>query len=215
MMNKQMANLIHPYDLYDGIVPSGNKEIPGWNSNSEVFMKLIDEIRPSIIFEVGTWLGASAINMAHHAKSISLDIKIYCVDTWLGAEEFWTTGKNDAERNLKIKNGYPQIYFDFLSNVIEHGMQDIIVPIPNTSHIGSIILSHYRLMADLIYIDGSHEYVDVKNDIQDYIPLLNPGGIMFGDDMITWKDVGKAVEDSLGKDIEIYQNNFWIFRKPK
>ena len=178
-------------------------------------MKLIDEIRPSIIFEVGTWLGASAINMAHHAKSISLDIKIYCVDTWLGAEEFWTTGKNDAERNLKIKNGYPQIYFDFLSNVIEHGMQDIIVPIPNTSHIGSIILSHYRLMADLIYIDGSHEYVDVKNDIQDYIPLLNPGGIMFGDDMITWKDVGKAVEDSLGKDIEIYQNNFWIFRKPK
>lgn len=210
-----MVNSIRPDDLYEGIVPSGNKKVPGWNSDSNIFGKLVDETKPSVIFEVGTWLGASAINMARHAKRISLDTKIYCVDTWLGAEEFWTTGKDDPERNLKTKNGYPQVYFDFLSNVVEHGMQDVIVPIPNTSHIGSIILSHRGLKADLIYIDGSHDYEDVKNDIRDYMPLLKPGGIMFGDDMIIWKDVGRAVEDSLGKDIEVYQNNFWIFRKSK
>ena len=209
-----MTNSIRPDDLYEGIVPSGNKTVPGWNSNSDVFGRLVEEAKPSIIFEVGTWLGASAINMARHTKRLSLETKIYCVDTWLGAEEFWTMGKDDPDRNLKTKNGYPQVYFDFLSNVVEHGMQDTIIPIPNTSHIGSIILSHLRLRADLIYIDGSHDYEDVKNDIRDYMPLLRPGGIMFGDDMKIWKEVGRAVEDSLGKDLEVYQDNFWIFRKP-
>ena len=209
-----MTNSIRPKDLYEGISPSGNQHVPGWNSNSDVFGRLVEETKPSIIFEVGTWLGASAINMARNAKRLSLNTKIYCVDTWLGAEEFWTTGKDDPERNLNIKNGYPRVYFDFLANVVGHGMQDVIIPIPNTSHIGSIILSHLGLKAELIYIDGSHDYEDVKNDIRDYMPLLSPGGIMFGDDMKIWKGVERAVHESLGQDLEIYQNNFWIFRKP-
>jgi predicted O-methyltransferase YrrM len=210
-----MTNSIRPDDLYEGINPSGNKRVPGWNSYSDVFGKLIAETRPSVIFEVGTWLGASAINMAGHVKKMSLDTKIYCIDTWLGAEEFWTKEKDDPQRSLKTKNGYPQVYFDFLANVVEHGAEDIIIPIPNTSHIGSIILSHLGLSAELIYIDGSHDYGDVKNDIRDYMPLLKPGGIMFGDDMRIWKGVERAVEESLGQNLEVYQNNFWIFRKPK
>lgn len=210
-----MTNSIRPEDLYEGIRPSGNKRVPGWNSYSDIFGKLISETKPSVIFEVGTWLGASAINMAGHVKKMSLDTKIYCVDTWLGAEEFWTIGKDDPERNLNTKNGYPRVYFDFLANVVEHGMQDVIIPIPNTSHIGSIILSHQRLKAELIYIDASHDYEDVKNDIRDYMPLLQPGGIMFGDDVRIWKGVERAVHESFGQDLEIYQDNFWIFRRPK
>lgn len=207
-----MANDLGPDGLYDGIGPSGNGKVFGWHSESVVFKNLVRETRPKTIVEVGTWLGASAINMAKAAKEEGLDPKVYCVDTWLGAEEFWTKWSNTPERDLKCRNGYPLVYFDFLANVVEHGMQDVIVPVPNTSHIGSMILKHRGVEADLIYIDASHEYEDVKSDIRDYMPLLKGGGVMFGDDM-DWDGVRDAVRDSLGESFEVVEDNFWIFRK--
>ncbi len=36
---------------------------------------------------------------------------------------------------------------------------------------------------DMIYIDGSHHYADVRYDITACTPLLKPGGIICGDDL--------------------------------
>jgi hypothetical protein len=199
-------------NVYDGILPSESDYVQGWNSNEPIFEDLITKIRPRNIIEVGTWLGGSAINMSKIIKKLNLDTKIYCVDTWLGAEEFWTGAAHTPERNLKCKNGYPQVYFDFLSNVVKHEVQDIIIPIPNTSFIGSKILKHMGITADLIYVDGSHEYEDVKLDIINYMDILNSNGVMFGDD-IGWGGVNKAVNEILKDDIEIIQNNFWTYQK--
>jgi len=207
-----VGNEINPKDLYEGVSPSGIRDVFGWNSRSHVFARLIGETKPNTIIEVGTWLGASAINMAEETRKAGLETKIYCVDTWLGAEEFWTRWADTPERDLKCRNGLPQVYFDFLSNVVEHGVQDMIVPVTNTSHIGSMILKHRGVEAQLIYIDGSHEYEDVRRDIQDYMPILTSGGVMFGDDM-GWKEVREAVEDSLGESFEMVEDNFWVFRK--
>lgn len=194
-------------NVYEGIKPSGNKSVAGWNSYSAEFQKIIEKQRPQTIIEVGTWLGASAIHMAGICKNLGLSTKIYCVDTWLGAEEFWTRMAGTEERNLKLKNGYPSVYFDFLANVVEHDLQEVITPVPNTSFIGSVILNHYGIKADLIYIDGSHLYEDVKSDILAYRPLLNEGGTMFGDD-IGWQSVQQAVSEVAGK----YQTlgPFWV-----
>lgn len=207
-----MANDIGPDGLYDGIEPSGDREVFGWHSRSPIFRRLVEETKPKVIFEVGTWLGASAITMAKAAKEVGLETKIYCVDTWLGAEEFWNKESDTPERDLLLRNGYPQVYFRFLANLVEHGVQDMVVPIPNTSHIGSMILRHRGLEADLIYVDGSHEYEDVRGDIRDYTPLLRDGGVMFGDD-VGWECVRRAVEDSLRDRFSIEEEDFWVFRK--
>ena len=202
------------HNVYEGIVPSSLNNVNGWHSWSPVFNKLIEEVKPNIIVEVGTWLGASAINMANITKQLGLNTKIYCIDTWLGAQEFWTWGKSSPERDLKLKNGYPKIYFDFLTNVVSHNVQDVITPIPTTSTIGSHILQHYNIKADLIYIDGSHEYIDVKNDIEHYLNILTLNGVMFGDDMDgNWPGLSRAVHETLGNKFEISENNFWVYRK--
>lgn len=203
-------NLINT-NIYENIPPSNIDQVHGWNSYSPVFRKLIEETNPSVIIEVGTWLGASAINMGKIIKSLGLTTQIYCVDTWLGAEEFWTWAGHTPERDLKLKNGYPQVYFNFLSNVVQHNLQDIIVPIPNTSYIGYLILKHYNIVADLIYIDGSHTYIDVKNDITNYLNLLSPNGIIFGDDFY-WNGVNAAVKESF-ENYSLEENNFWIYKK--
>lgn len=178
-------------------------DVQGWNSEHGIFKELIARVNPKVIIEVGTWKGASAIAMAKLS-----DAKIYCVDTWLGSVEFWAHLADTKERDLMLKNGYPTIYNQFLSNVIHAGLQDRIIPVPNTSQNAAKILEYHNIKADLIYIDASHEYEDVKADIENYGKLLNLGGVMFGDDF-SWPGVFRAVSELLPKCI-VVERNYWI-----
>ena len=165
--------------------------VTGWHGDSAIFGRLIREVSPNHIIEVGTWLGQSALTMAGHIKSEELHCQITCVDTWLGALEFWTWGKDTPERDLLLRHGYPQIYYQFLSNVVHAEAQDVILPLPLPS---SIAWKAITQPAQLIYIDGSHEYEDVKADCLSFWNLLADGGIMFGDDY-DWPEVRRAVHD--------------------
>jgi len=54
---------------------------------------------------------------------------------------------------------------------------------------------------DIIYIDASHDYESVKNDILAWSPKLKSGGYMCGDDYCTgWIGVYDAVNELFGKD---------------
>lgn len=201
--------------LYDNLVLLP-EDTQGWNGNSNIFEKLILELKPKNIVEVGTWKGQSAITMGKILKSNSIDSKIFCVDTWLGALEFISTLKDTPERNLMLKNGYPQIYYQFLSNVVHNKLENYIIPIPNTSIIGCKYLNWINVKPELIYIDASHEEFDVYFDLVNYYDLLCSGGVIFGDDFNSWEGVRRAVvkfcsERSLRYDI--YENNFWIIQK--
>jgi hypothetical protein len=192
------------------------KDERGWNGNSNVFPTLIEEIKPEIIIEVGSWKGQSAINMGKAVKKLGLNTTIYCVDTWLGATEFWTTAADSKERDLKLLHGYPQIYYQFLSNVVHNNLEDVILPFPNTSETGFRYFQYKEITSSLIYIDASHEEDDVYKDLTNYIKLLNPGGIIFGDDFTAWPGVRKAVarftnENNLS--YEVLERNFWVIRK--
>jgi hypothetical protein len=61
---------------------------------------------------------------------------------------------------------------------------------------------------DIIFIDGSHNYEDVCNDIKNYIPYLKVGGYLVLDDASLYidnpygiflghPDVGRAINDTL------------------
>lgn len=175
--------------------------IQGWNSDSPIFKKLIDEVNPSIIIEVGSWKGASTVEMAKYTKA-----KIYCVDTWLGAVEFYT--HPTKERDLMKRDGYPQVYYEFWNNIVSNGLENQVISMPMTSRMGVLLVPK----ADLIYIDASHEYDDVKWDIENYMKLLKPGGVIFGDDYGNeiFPGVKKAVDEIGGA--EIFDNWFWIIR---
>lgn len=192
------------------------KDISGWNGNSAIFRDLIDQIKPNLILEVGTWKGQSAINMGNIIKQNHYSTKILCIDTWLGAVEFWGHLAHTPERNLLLKNGYPQIYYQFISNVIHEKLEDIILPFPNTSDNAYRYLLRQNIKADLIYIDASHEEDDVYRDISNYYNLLTPNGIIFGDDYNDWIGVKKAVGlFSQNKKIpfSVLENNYWIINK--
>ncbi len=168
-------------------------DVQGWGSDAPVFKELITELRPRLIIEVGTWKGASALHMARVCDELDIETRILAIDTWLGAYEFiGATG----ERDLLLSHGYPQIYYQFLANVVRAHQQRRIIPFPQTSLIAARWCHHHQIRADLIYIDGSHDAEDVAADIRAYWPLLRRGGVLFGDDYDCWESVRDAVESS-------------------
>lgn len=185
-------------ELGEGFLPLP-PDLQGWNSTDDVFKKLIDEVNPQTIIEIGSWKGMSALHMA----SLS-DANIYCVDTWLGAEEFYR--EPTKERSLLSVHGYPQVYYQFLSNVLQSPYADRIHPVPLPSSVAVTLLPS----ADLIYIDGSHEYADVRDDIERY---KDKAPILFGDDYgnTDFRGVKQAVDEICTP--QIINNWFWIWRK--
>jgi hypothetical protein len=128
-------------------------------------------------------------------KDAGIDGAVICVDTWLGGLDHITRPKG-AEWQIKpyYKHGYSQLYYQFLANVVHRGVQDYIVPLPNTSTAGARWLAQAGLLADLIYVDASHEEDDVYQDMEQYWKVLRPGGVMCGDDWaLAWHGVVCAV----------------------
>jgi hypothetical protein len=174
---------VHPYNAF------------AWQDSSaaEGFKQILDETKPSLIIEVGTWIGGSAIMMADAAKELNLNVEIVCIDTWLGSVEHW-----GGVCVLAYENGRPIIYEEFLSNVVCKGYQDVITPFPIDSTNGLLYFKKHNVKADLIYVDGGHDYQSVKNDLYNASEILNYGRWLLGDDY-HHPDVRRAAKDVFGE----------------
>lgn len=88
---------------------------------------------------------------------------------------------------------------------------------PKTLIIGDsrMVLKILRGYWDLVYIDGSHEYDVVKQDISNSWPLLEEGGILLLDDY-GMDDVKKAVDEFIKTvDHEVILTNWQIAIRKK
>ena len=170
---------------YEGFVPP-NATLTCNAETHPVFREVFRHARPRTILEVGTWKGSSAILMATLCKEMGLDgAEIVCIDTWLGSHEMWedrTPGSYWGYDSLGLEHGFPSVYRQFLGNVVLSGHADVITPFPVSSNNAAVFLARKGVTADLIYIDGGHDYRDVKSDIDAYWPLVRPGGVLLGDD---------------------------------
>jgi len=218
-MNRYMK-LIHGYDVYSNFDYQKYKhEIIGWNVNPKLYEEYITLLKPSLIIELGSWFGASAIAMGHIIKKHNLNTKIICIDTWLGSLEFIGLHDTDPERRLISIHGQPTVYNHFLANVMYENLQDIIVPLMNTFHHGCSWLDLNDIYADLIYIDGDNGLLSVYNDLNDAWPILQNGGIMFGDDFDNpgWPGIRLGLNKfCIDKHIShepINNGNFWQIHK--
>ena len=180
----------------------------GWTSTEPVFKDIIDELKPKLIIEVGTWLGASARHMVKCAREHHADVELIAVDTFLGSQEF--DGWPDIVGKL-LQYGRIDAYPQFLSNVIHAEMQEHITPLPLDSMNAFHVLKKLGVKADLVYIDGGHCYELVHRDIGCYMQLMRPGSIMLIDDW-NWPGVMQAVIEIFGELLPVKNSKFvWRF----
>lgn len=150
-------------------------------------------LNPSIVIEIGSWEGASTIPWA-----INSDFVI-CVDTWLGSVEHYENvirfvDGNGVNREIDLSNtewgrhslakedGYPSIYKTFADNIRRYNLQNKVIPITLDSHQAFIILEKSGIKADIVYIDSSHDYYSVMNDLVRSYKVLSDNGHVCGDD---------------------------------
>jgi len=203
-------------DPWEGFEPDEEDDTSGWHNDMPVFAIAVQDAK--LIIEVGSWKGSSAITMLKHAPEAT----VICVDTWLGGLEHWDMPDDPTNPNkgwtyhmIKWKHGRPTLYQTFMSNIKKAGMEKRVIPISLTSRIASKLIKKTGLLADAIYIDGSHEYDDVLDDLKNYWELLKPGGVMFGDDY-AWVSVIRAVDEFVEENnlkLELFHDSHWYLAK--
>ena len=197
--------LIHqssPYESFDA--SAYPLDVQGWLSGEGVLDQLIDQLRPKIIIEVGTWKGASAFYLIERARQRDPEAVIICVDTWLGSPEHFLTPHWRSQ--LKLKHGRAQLYEQFIANVIHKEMTDFVVPLCMPSVQAARLLEELGIRAALVHIDGAHDARSVRHDIEAFWPLIVPQGAMVGDDYIPeWPGVIQSADTFINSasDIEI------------
>ena len=178
-------------------------DLRGWGGHKDVFERVFSEAPATgLHVEVGTWKGRSAAVQGEilweRAQDVADAGALLCVDTWLGAPEFWID-KADVNRfrSLGLIGGWPHVYYQFMFNVTCAGLEDIIVPFPQTSQNAAEVMRrmNWGRAASTIYIDASHEEAEVAADLAAWWPILVDGGVMFGDDYCQrWNGVMSAVD---------------------
>jgi hypothetical protein len=142
------------------------------------------------MLEIGSYQGESAFLFA----SLGIFTEIHCIDPFEGVEksndvftENWTNVKNEFKLNTR--------YFD---NITLH--QGFSYNIADRFEDGYF---------DFIYIDGNHEYEDVKKDIELYLPKTKQ--LIGGHDyQKEWPGVMRAVTEILGTPDKTYLDASWI-----
>ena len=75
---------------YSGLDLDGfDVDLQGWASGHPIFDRLLRDVRPSVVIELGTWKGASLLRMHGIARELELTTAFVSVDTWLGSSEHW------------------------------------------------------------------------------------------------------------------------------
>ncbi len=193
MMVTQMCHALpEPYNSIE-VLPF---DPHGWFNGAHQLTRLMKGKEFETIVEVGCWLGSSTRFLA---DKVTAGGKVYAVDTWLGSDEAAHT------QNPRL----PYLYQQFLSNVIHTELCDKIIPVRMTSVAAAKKLD---VEADLIHLDGAHDYQSVKDDILSWFPHLKKGGIMCGDDW-QWGSVQQAVVECANiLNVTVSSDaNFWYY----
>lgn len=134
-----------------------------FSSHSYYFHSVINDKAFKNILEIGSFEGNSSMFFARNLRNT----KIFCVDSWIGTEEYKDLSFKSLEKNFdeNIKE-YSNIYkFKCTSDEF---------------------FKNNKISFDLIYIDGYHKAEQVIKDFKNSWQFLNKEGIVIFDDYI-WK----------------------------
>lgn len=142
----------------------------GWLNKGTARMLREQMPEQAVVVELGTWRGLSARRMLSRMGAA----RVVCVDHWKGSEEHTTGCFSERAKTL-----LPRLYETFLSDCWR--WRNRIVPLRMDTIDGLHTVHTYGLEPDLIYVDASHEFRPVFNDIA-IATTLFPEAIIVGDD---------------------------------
>ena len=148
-------------------------DIPGWltDEEGEALYELARRCTgKGVIVEIGSWKGKSTTCLGLGSKA-GANVPIYAVDP-----------------HADYRFG------EFKANLERAGIADLVTPIPSLSQAAA---SDFDKPIELLFVDGSHEYDDVKADFEQWVPKLVEGGVVAVHDTTLWEGPKRVVEENI------------------
>jgi len=151
------------------IVPADLSDLPhGWFNHGPKVLALLEQHRPAVVVELGSWMGASAIAMARSVRRWGG--VVMCVDTWAG--ELNDDGGSPAGKT-------PLMLLSCARAMVEAGVSAHVRLIPATTVSAA---AYWRDPIDFLYVDADHSEAGVWADLTAWVPHVVHGGVVAGDD---------------------------------
>jgi MMP 1-O-methyltransferase len=144
------------------------KDVPGWLSDEEgeALYELAQECTgKGVIVEIGSWKGKSTICLALGSRAGN-SVRIYAVDP-----------------HADYRHG------EFKDNIDRAGIADLVTPVQGLSQ---QVADEFDEPIELLFVDGSHEEADVREDFEKWVPKVVDRGIVAFHDT-TWHDGPRKV----------------------
>jgi predicted O-methyltransferase YrrM len=196
VLTRRSPNRIDPAkaSLFDSV--SG---IEGWTYPDELWT-LHEAVRnfpgylPLTVVEIGSWKGRSTVALAMGLRSRGHG-KVYAIDPHTGSREHI-----DAY-------GAVDTFGDFLQNIRNAGVADFVEAIRSPSHDARVQFEPNSV--NVLFIDGSHEYRDVLQDIDDWASrLTDPAVVAFNDPL--YPGVYQALRETVLKKNSPYRDARYV-----
>ncbi|MEH1848380.1 MAG: class I SAM-dependent methyltransferase [Nostoc sp.] len=170
IFKRKQVQSISYQNIHDAVESIEGFMVPG--QEEYLFNKVKSLPEDAVIIEIGSFKGRSTVAMAY--ACIGTKRKIYSIDTWDG---------NNADFSER------QFFDVWQQNVQSNGLEQYVIPLRGYSY--EVLNNWYKLTdykaIDFIFIDGSHQYLDVLKDFELSFSLVKNGGwIAFHDVVHTW-----------------------------
>lgn len=163
------------------------QNVRGWFAFEDLYREVAQNLKNDMLLvEVGSWHGKSAAFMAVEiANSGKTGIEFVCIDPW-------REGGPDLV-GTEFESKGDELYDSFLRNLAP--VANVVKPLRQTSLEAVALFDDESI--DFLMLDGDHNYPNVRDEIQAYLPKMKKGGIIAGDDFM-WPGVEQSVNETIG-----------------
>lgn len=174
-------------------------QIAGWFDFEDVYSYVTARCCSGHFVEVGSFLGKSTCFLAMLIRDSGKPIRLDAVDTWKGSEG------EPVHAEIRERVG-GDLYAEFCTNLCRCKVDQIVQPVRLSSTTASRGYADRSL--DFVFIDASHKYEDVRDDVLAWLPKVKLTGIIAGHDY-GWDGVRRAVDECFGPNVTIWKNS-WL-----
>jgi hypothetical protein len=135
--------------------------LSAWIQHAPFGFWIVDALRPRRLVELGTHNGYSYFVFLQAVKALQLRCSCVAIDTWEGDEH---SGHYDELVFEELRHQHDMLYADF-SDLLKARFEDAV----DRFDAGSV---------DLLHIDGSHFYQDVRRDFETWKPKLSDRAVV-------------------------------------
>lgn len=170
--------------------------------------------KPKLAIEVGSFIGSSAQVLGRWLQQSKGTL--ICVDTWCGDINMWL--RSEFAKTMDNTDGNPKIFDHFMQNMINSDLTSTVIPFRTSSIVAAKTLRVLNWNIDLVYLDSAHEYGETFLELSLFYDLLEPGGVLFGDDYSGFPAVKHDVDLFCKiKNIDLVftgERDTWFIKKP-